>query len=90
MVHDDLKVRFDRHIGLVRVEVNPWQNIVRATQAWDAGQEQPAAATALVLTGFKTQPTVEFNGTIQTNLAKPMINEDLAYLIPQGNMKSAA
>jgi hypothetical protein len=67
------------------------ENRVIVTHAWSAGQEQdPAAATALVLTGFKMPPTVEFNGTIQTALTTHMIHGDVAYLIPlQVTMKSA-
>jgi hypothetical protein len=48
------------------------------------------AASALVLTGFKKPPTVEFNRTVQPELATRMIHGDLAYIVPlQATMKSA-
>jgi hypothetical protein len=92
LVPSGLKIRSDGRIGLARVQVNPLENRVTVTHAWGTRQErEPAAATALVLTGFDTPPTVEFNGAVQTGLATRMIHGDLAYLIPlQATMKSAA
>jgi hypothetical protein len=87
-----LKIQSDGRIGLARVQINPLENRVVVSHAWSGGQEQdPSAATALVLTGFNKPPTVEFNGTVQTGLPTRTINGDLAYLIPlQATMKSAA
>jgi hypothetical protein len=48
-----------------------------------AGQDQdPDAATALVLTGFAMPPAVEFNGTVQKNLTTRVIDGHLVYIIP--------
>ena len=60
------------------------------THAWRAEQERdPTAATALILTGFKAPPSVEFNGEARTNLVTRLIHGDLAYLVPlQATMKS--
>ncbi len=75
------KIQADGDIGLARVLVNPRENRVTVTHAWRAGQEQDrVAATALVLMGFNTPPTVELNGAIQSGLATRMIRGSLAYL----------
>jgi hypothetical protein len=86
-----LKIQSDGRIGLARVLINSRENSLIVSHAWGAGQEQdPAAATALVLTGFKMPPTVELNGAIQTVLATRRIHGELAYLIPlQVTLKSA-
>jgi hypothetical protein len=91
LVPGGVKVQSDGRIGLAQVRVDLGENRVVVSHAWGAGQEQdPNAATALVLTGFTTPPTVEFNGVAQTDLATRMIRGDLAYLVPlQATMKSA-
>ncbi len=92
LVPGGLNIQSDGRIGLARVQINPLENGVVVSHAWSAGQEQdPSAATALVLTGFNKPPTVEFNGAVQTGLPTRTIKGDLAYLIPlQATMKSPA
>ena len=92
LVPGGVKVQSDGRIGLGQVRVDLDQNRVVVSHAWGAGQEQdPNAATALVLTGFTTPPTVEFNGVAQTDLATRMIRGELAYLVPlRATIKSAA
>jgi hypothetical protein len=83
VVPGGLKIQSDGRLGLVRAQINPRENRVIVSQAWGPGQEQDlGAASALVLTGFATQPTVEFNGAVQTNLATRIMGGDRAYLLP--------
>jgi hypothetical protein len=83
VVPGGLKIQSDGRVGLVRVQLNPRENRVTISHAWAPGQKQdPAAASALVLTGFARQPTVEFNGAVQTDLAARIIGSDRAYLLP--------
>jgi hypothetical protein len=92
LIPGSLKIQSDGGIGLARVQINPDENRVVVSHVWSGGQDQdPSAATALVLTGFNKPPTVEFNGTVQTGLATRMFDGGIAYLIPlQATMKSAA
>jgi hypothetical protein len=78
-----MKVQSDGRLSLARVLVNPRENRVAITHAWREGQkEDPDGASALVLTGCETAPTVEFNGSIQTNLITRTIGGQHAFLVP--------
>jgi hypothetical protein len=77
------KIQSDGLIGMARVEVNPGENRVNVAYAWREGQDQdPNAATALVLRGFQTQPIVEVNGVVQSSLITSTIRGNPAFLIP--------
>jgi hypothetical protein len=83
LIPGGIKVQLDGQIGLARVLVSPRENRVVVTQAWREGQDQePDAATALVLSGFKQPPNVELNGTVQMNLAKCSLRGQPVYLVP--------
>jgi hypothetical protein len=92
LVPGGVRVQSDGRIGLGQVRVDLGENRVIVSHAWGAGQEQdPNAATALVLTGFNSASTVEFNGVAQTDLVTRVIHGDLAYLVPlRATMKSVA
>jgi hypothetical protein len=77
------KIQSDGQIGMARVEVNPSENRVSVAHAWRVGQDRdPNAATALVLTGFQSLPTVELNGIVQTSLITGTIRGGRAFLLP--------
>ena len=83
LIPGGIKVQSDGQIGLARVLVNPRENRVVVTQAWREGQDQqPDAATALVLSGFKQPPNVELNGTVQMNLTKCLLRGQDVYAVP--------
>ncbi len=90
VVPGGIKIQSDGRIGLTKVQINPRENRVAVTHAWREGQERdPAAATALVLTGFNAPPSVELNGINQKDIAMRTILGANAYLIPlQPTMKS--
>ena len=83
LIPGGIKIWSDGRIGLARVLINPRRKRVEVTHAWREGQDQdPDAATALILSGFKTPPTVDFNGTVQTNLTTHILDGQLIYLVP--------
>src|SRR5262249_13638206 len=77
-----INIRSDGKIGLARVEVNPRQNKVIVSYAWREGQDQdPAAATAFILTGFKIPPEIELNGILKTKLESRSLDGEVAYIV---------
>jgi hypothetical protein len=82
LIPGGIKIRSDGRIGLARVQVNPRQNRVIVSYAWREGQHQdPNAATAFILTGFKMPPEVELNGISQTKLETRSLDGELAYIV---------
>jgi hypothetical protein len=80
---DGINIRADGRLGMARVAVNPRTRRVEVSHAWREGQDQePDAASALILTGFATAPTVELNGVAVKKLPTEVIDSRLAYIIP--------
>jgi hypothetical protein len=83
---DGISVRADGRLGMARVAVNPRNRSVEIDHAWQEGQnEDPGRASALILTGFASPPTVKFNGVVAKKLATEVIDNRLAYIVPLRN-----
>jgi hypothetical protein len=91
LIPSGAKVQSDGRIGLARVEVGANEQVV-VTHVWRDGQDQDAAAaTAFVLTGFQRPPRIELNGAVHDDVLPRLINGQRAFILPlQNSIRSAA
>ena len=78
------KIQADGQIGIARVEIDAKDSRVFVSHTFfKEGQDRDTnAATALVLTGFRGPPIVEYNGAVLTDLMTRVIRGQAAYLVP--------
>jgi len=87
---NNISVKADGRVGLMRVTVQPNANTVSVDYALKDSQHTPDMATALLVFGLKRAPAVEYNGTKQA--AKPdsvTIDGQTAYVIPLADAPAA-
>jgi hypothetical protein len=83
-VPGDITVRADGRIGLARVVAKPQHKELRIDHCLKPAQEGDAsAARAMLLFGFDSQPSIEYNGVAVTGeLGTRIIDRRRAYVLP--------